>query len=538
MPQKGSTNFLLSLQYLALMLTTLLGIVYGINGGVFWDDWTLNSLQAIEQQFGEVGSPQTGYFHTSLLNILNRELWYRIILFASELGIVLILLKLIQRIPNDFRSYGYLALLIFIAAPMNAAKVTLIMTPASLLVFLFFLGTFFLIESEIRNQLVFRFVAALLFLFSFTLNSLLVFYLVPFLLVFFRKVTFTHVTSFKDTLLAQISVKRLLFYADVILLPLFFWILRPILFPIQGLHASTGYNSLSLGGLMKAPILLLKTFYTSVVRIIMEFYLLLSDDVIFYFLLFALVGSLVFVVGRKALFKVHLNRFQFIGLLSIGFSCFVLGAAAYVLVGKVPSFIGYESRHQILLPAGISILAVAFLALVSRFRNLAIGLSALVVALFFTVQVGQQIQFIKGWIKQEAIKVEFEENNVIRNNQTFFFKDRCPEWNASERDFAFYNLNGISVLAFGDESRLIIGQKEFMKNSARFDGILKNSVSFNMQDYGLSEPQFKIVVSRAPYTKLGPFKALHLAWSYHFNKSVFFSAINKLIIVETFPLQK
>lgn len=91
----------------------------------------------------------------------------------------------------------------------------------------------------------------------------------------------------------------------------------------------------------------------------------------------------------------------------------------------------------------------------------------------------------------------FKENKVIETGQTFLFKDNAQEYSANDRYMRFYELSGMSYVAFGDQSRLIItedyvegrlkkiGLEKFI---SRFEGVDRVSLS----EYVYSPPSNKI----------------------------------------------
>ena len=125
----------------------------------------------------------------------------------------------------------------------------------------------------------------------------------------------------------------------------------------------------------------------------------------------------------------------------------------YIVVNKLPSYSGYDTRHQILLPLVLSFLIMPIiLVFKEKLRKL---FYVVVLALFITITINSNINFLSGWIKMEALKQHVSNLNENRSG-TIFTEGFNAEYNATERELIFYELNGIFKEVLGVEDKFII----------------------------------------------------------------------------------
>jgi hypothetical protein len=421
----------------------LLGLFYFIaHGGIllipnaiYWDDWVLyrTDPSVILDTFKQAGSMFNiaGYLHIALLEVGPWSYKYLtfILMFASGL----LLNTVIKRHSTINEKTRFLIVLLFLILPFNLARVALIDFGYTLCYFLFFLA-WVLMDR-------FRILALALFFLSFNTNSLLVFYAVPFFDLLYRG---GYLSSWKSTI--NFGMRHI----DYILLPFVYFYIKVHYFLPSGFYS--GYNeSYNIKNLIDGPL---------------NQFLDLSRQQISVGLagLFSVVAF--YILRRNVLVTLEKERFS-ITLFVVGVLVFILGAFPYWIVGHVPSFTEWTSRHQLLLPLGFALIIIGawsnlgVLSVVvglSRAFNLCV--LSVVVGLSLAFNVSTYKDFFIDWQKQQQLIQLFSANPEIKNTSLIVIDDRTVNMNAIGRSYRFYEWNGIFELAFGDEKRFGITERE------------------------------------------------------------------------------
>ena len=146
----------------------------------------------------------------------------------------------------------------------------------------------------------------------------------------------------------------------------------------------------------------------------------------------------------------------------LGVAVVSLGALPYLLVGKVPSYIDWETRHQFLLAIGLAIIVLAAIRGVSlswgKFASQAVSLG--LVAVFLFVGASMTVELGRDWQKQDQIIAELAGSPVVAEAATVVFVDRSVTDNFDAREFRFYEYTGWLTAAFGKETRLGLGAED------------------------------------------------------------------------------
>ncbi len=213
------------------------GLILLIPNALFWDDWLFYDVSSENlfnfcSQFGCFFN-----FNAYVFTTLNQVgLWSYMLLtlfliFGSGLAINQIL-----KSNNLFSNEARLILVIlYLALPFFAARVSLVIIVYSICIFLFFSAW------AIMNK--YRILSLLLFFGSFQMASLLVFYAVPFMESFYRNQDF----SLKSLL--SFIVKKI----DFVLLPFIYWGIKFLYFRPNGIYKN--YNEeFSLESLFMSPL--------------------------------------------------------------------------------------------------------------------------------------------------------------------------------------------------------------------------------------------------------------------------------------------
>jgi hypothetical protein len=230
----------------------------------------------------------------------------------------------------------------------------------------------------------------------------------------------------------------------------------------------------------------------------------------------------VFLLLRKNLKEVDFNsNIKFSRVILLGLIAFVIGALPYLLVKKIPSYEGYDTRHQILLFLGLGLI---YTSLLLKFINpkYLIAVSSVVTTMFITTSFGMNIQYIKNWLKQESMMAQLVDVKEFEQFNTFIFEDLTNDYDANTRGFAFYQLNGMVKFKLHREDFLISEYDEFFQDYKK-ERWQKGSSDFktrNMGDYVFSKPAHLIKVDYGN-EKLNLINTIRLSFLWIYNKSSF-----------------
>jgi hypothetical protein len=438
---------LYSLSYFLLLL----------NHGVFWDDWIWMHLDSGSRlQMAE----QIGF---SLLQPLDLVLLhmgveaYRWIVFLSYLAASIAVFETLCHLPKlDSQKRLYLALL-FAVFPVNSARIAISDIHYAIAYGVFFIGLWLFSEFTDRGGVWLRLSSLLLIgSASYVVNSLLFFcILVP--------VLFLYVRSGYSSVHAAVS--RLKQIPDFILLPLVAFELKQLSKPF-GLYAH--YNEVSLNFVAHSPLAIGAALYRSflqvivhAVRISLTAWPALAATILLTLCIgWLLRGSLA--AGAHSSRAVVVTpgtpdiRTCLINLL-FGALIFALGVMPYVLVGKYPSLLDWNSRHQLLVPLGAAwILVYGLDLLFARWRAGVYVLAALI-SMFILNNIDNLAQFQKDTYKQNSLLRHFASDPAIRQGTSFFVDDQAHSLDANQRIYRFYEYAGMFDEVFGEQSRFAIG---------------------------------------------------------------------------------
>ena len=340
-----------------------------------------------------------------------------------------------------------LIVILFLVSPFDAARVALVDFPYTLCLFLFFLGWYLIGKNRIASL-------ACFFL-SFNMESLLVFYVLPVLDSFFRENN-----SGRPRDLVVWGIRRLDFMAA----PFIWFAIKLLFFKPSGIYE--GYNEAFRGlNLLKTPVLQVEDFLS----------LSLPVSLMLVAVIICAMAVKRFGIDLHALAARALrNRYFSIGLLAL-----VAGLFPYWILGHVPTFSEWTSRHQILMPLGAALLFLGILACCEegvKALFLAIGLGASL-ALNWSNYTGD----ILDWQKQKTIINFLRNSKDVAAANLLVFEDDTP--NALSRVYRFYEWGGLIRLAYSGSS------DKFGINSDQLDQYLRGdldryfSVHFNAEQH-------------------------------------------------------
>ena len=476
-----------------LLISLLYTIAFGLilfNKGLFFDDWVHfnQSFSTRLNEFKESGVllylPAYLYTFTFGKSII----FGRILIFFSFLlsaFLLYLILKKIKEIDSNSRLF---IILFFTLFPLNFARIAWCTFFYSFCYLLFYLG-FWLISVYLERKLLFiRILALVILFFSLTTNSLLVFYAVPILYIFYYE---------KNNTKGFLSlIKKMLKYADFILLPIFFWIIDNFFFKPYGMY--TTYNKIGLNDIFLFPKFSVIAFKNCFIYIIDK-----SSKILYSYTFIIIATSLILFLFLKYLYMYYKeNQRKDLWLLFFGVIAFLIAVLPYFVVGKMPDSFKSISRHQLLFPLGLSFILYyglkIFFNLLRINHRIKFFIYSLIIVFFIATNFFAYLEFQKDYFKQISMIENIESSEIIKNNTTFLFKDNTLDLNAQQRDIGFDEYNGMMKLVFKDETRFGVDDT-FGYNSPAYLQEYINRPQYNFSEYKPKFPDYTVIIDYGKY---------------------------------------
>lgn len=520
------------------LLTVVYTLSHGLlvfNHGVFWDDWVIYNMDhaLIIDRFKQTGLLWIGYLH--IITLSGGVIAYRTATFVCYLLAAWCLYGVLKELKTD--RYSRFFLVIFFALfPVNSARTAMIIMPYSICYALFFIGFWLTSRYQKTHSVWFRIPALVLLFISFTTNSLLVFYLIVILYIMYMERPENG--SFSDWLRL---VPR---YADYLLLPILFWVIKKTYMKPYGLYAD--YNKTSVDGFSNVIIGTFRVFETSFLAVIDKstghhllsriFNKAASEGLYIPFMGIAIVIFVLFLCKRYQN-KLDRESYETLGKLLLGGFAFWLAAFPYVAVGKSPQLLDWENRHQLLIPLGASLLLVYGVKLLSRRTVFTLPIYLSLIFIFIHADMLGHISFQRDWYKHLSLIENMRISPAIRNNTSFLFKDETPDLNCNSRSTAYYEYTGSMKEAFKEEGRFGCDMLSFAANTNSIQAYYDKSMNamYNMKGFIKKEPDTIITIKRG-VTRLGTLDVLKMMYWELNDKEKFWHAVPKIVSLEVAPL--
>lgn len=484
-----------------------------LNGGIFWDDWTLVGVnrQAIISDFIDYGIPQQGYFLTFFAPVSQAAVVGHVLIFLLFLGATLILYDILKTVPAISLDRWYIAAL-FAVWPVNFARISLATLPYAACLFLFFLAWLIIARRPGKN--LWRVLALGTFFISFSLNSLLVWYAIILSYVLARD--FKRLRTITATLRANI---------DFIILPIAYWWLQKNLFSPQGSY--TGYNIITWANLVEIPKQTLMAFSTAFVEPIVRS---LAHP------LGITIAALILMVALYKQKKAVVVPSLSLKVLGVSIIIFTLGAFPYLAAGHAPTFFEWTSRHQLLAPLGASLLLYAIINGICVFLQWPWAQKPLLlaaIASFIVFNSSIYMSFTRDWLKQDSLIEHLRTNPAVHENRTFVIDDHTSEYDAIGRTYRFYEYNGIFRQTFHDQIRLgiPIGSSMTPADYMKYTVSDRYSMSLYRDDGRLYS--MTIIRGKSPLTTANTLQLLAWRWT---NRERYSSTIAEVLSLKVSKL--
>jgi hypothetical protein len=422
-----------------------------VNRGLYWDDWTLTgrSVGDLVGGFTELGLPLGGLAYGALFSLPLPGLVGHILVFAAYLASALLLHAILRRLPGLSRMDALIAALTFALLPVNYARIALIDSMYALSLLAFLAATWLLIRFVADGGTGRRIASLVLFLLSFYTASMLVLYLVPMALAAALLVRSDRRLDRRlDLRLAARHVAR---HADFLALPVAYWLVKGAFLTPTGVYE--GYNELSLGGLLEVPRAMLAVPFQVLVEPLGR-----AIAVAGVVGVVAGLGVAVWLVRRIR--ATEDGRFVPAPILAlIGIVIVVLGVFAYLAVGLTPTIWDWSSRHQLLVPLGVGLIAAATARGIASLGPVGRGAGVAVVGVLLGISAVANVRTLVAyqvdWFKEQAIIATVRASPDLHAARHIQVVDAAAGLNALRRTYRFYELNAMFERATGTQDRLV-----------------------------------------------------------------------------------
>lgn len=500
-----------------------------LNQGIYWDDWVLYNVdkKIIIDTFRQAGVPWTGYFHNFMLSLKYSVFSYHLLVFLAYFMAAVFLYNLLKKIDGIGNIPRLFITILFAIFPVNSARIAFIDSPYALCYFAFFFGFFLLDKFLDTSKNIYRISALIMLFFSLFTNSLLMFYTIIFLyIVYVKRDRIKDIVSF---------LKLLIKYLDFLILPFLFWIIKIKFFIPSKLYS--GYNNLEFAGLIKAPLLVMLSLYTSFFQVINN----ISFGVLFLGVILGV--SFIWFFNITSDSSDSSDSIKYDGkhcfFISLGIIFFILAVFPYNAIGLVPANTDWNSRHQLLTPLGASfILYFVTMIFMKNFEinnKIQILFFSVFIALFSITNINSYIAYQKDWYKQVSIIENFKNNNVIKNNTTFVFDDHCFELNANKRTYRLYEYSGFMKEAFRDETRFGVDTSLFYNDYSGDINLFKHFMNayYNLGSYKIKNPEYLIEINYGKIDINDPINCLRLVFYERFNSVKYYKLVSQITVINS-----
>ena len=435
-----------------LSIGVLYAVAWGallVNRGLYWDDWTLWGVDpaAVISGYTEIGLPWGGYVYAAIFATPLPGLVSHVLVFGAYLLATLLLHAILGRIPGLTRMDALVAALTFAVLPVNFARIAVIDLMYGFSLLAFIAATWFLVRYLEDGGLVRRLAALALFLASFYTASLLVLYVVPIV-----------VGALVVRRSGRMSVGALVGrHLDFIALPVAYWLVKGAFLAPSGVYE--GYNQLTAAGIARVPGALPAIPWQVIAEPLVR-----ALSVAGVVGVAAGIVVAVWLVRRRGLPEPAggdapgVRVAPAIALALAGVVVLGLGVFSYLAVGRVPTIWDWSSRHQLLVPIGVGLLAAAlargvpWVGAIGRASGVAVV--GLLLGISTVADARTLVTYQADWFKQVAIVEAARELPALRTARHIRVVDDATALNTLRRSYRFYELNALLEMALGDTRRL------------------------------------------------------------------------------------
>lgn len=450
-----------------------------LGNSLYWDDWFFNNIgsENIYNFSIMVGAPIRG----AILNIFYSYgiIFMRFITFIVFFTNAIFLDNILKRIKIINENNRFIFCALFLISPLYLSRITFSLFPYTICIFLFFFAWFIYPKNKILS--------IILFFISFSTNSLLVFYALPILEILLNQY------SFKKKFIFKFFKNNLIF----LLLPFLYWYLKLSFFRPYGIFSNYNKN-FNLKFLFTVPLYQINDALNY------------KSSLILFIPLLVLIFTYIFYKYIPIKFsnddKKYSKEIFILGILSL-----FLGLFPYWILGISPNFSDlWSTRHQLLMPLGIALISTSIL---SRFE---IGSRRVLLSLLVTISIliSQTTYFslIKDHQKQLDIISKLSNFPLNENTDFIIFDDNTKQDNTLNRQYRFYEWQGIFNRAYPENNRIIaLEENDLSYLKSLFEANCQYHFGYQLETLPEKINISKIKISYAPYNSknLSIFKKIY-----------------------------
>lgn len=390
------------------------GLILSLGNAVFWDDWAYIGAPAedILSEFGQSGDFLNfrGWVYILFLNVM--PAWgYKAATFILMFFSGVYLQKIAVRDLHLDKNIAFWLAVLFLTTPLYIARVACTDFNYTLSIYLFMLGWWL--------ARYYRYISLFVFALAFNTQSLLMFYALP--------VLFIYLNQERKVGLLAFAFQN----SATILLPFLWFFVKIVYFPSHGVYADYNKNYD-----IKNVIPSIKNQWVDFLSYQND-YILTFTDINIRLVVFIFIVFLIYKKIKCRYFSLDAKTFTY--LFAIGVVSLALGLFPYWILGHVPTFWEWTSRHQLLMPFGVAFILVAFAGLFRSWLQRLIF--SFYISLFISINISNYINIYNDWNKQQSIIKFISNSEVVKKSSLIIFHDETE--NALFRSYRFYEWNGI-----------------------------------------------------------------------------------------------
>lgn len=529
----------------SLLIAVVYSAAWGfmlLASGRYWDDWAALDLSA--RAVAEWSTQQGLFWQLDLLRFLSilpgTDRLGHILTFVAFLVSALALHRVLLEAPAVSRQARVTIPLLVAVFPVNGARfahVTL-MYAVSLAIFMV-AWWMFAVESN-RPSLWRWLVASGLLVFAMlSTGSLLMFSVViPVYVVWVR---------WPGIRTPNGAISLAIRCAGLLALPVIAWLIRGRELQPSGLYAE--YNELTWVSAREAVSALPGAFRASFADAVIS-------SISPWAWIAVLLAPLIYLLMRQVVRNDDrgMSLQEGLATLAAGFVLFMVAVFPYLAVGKMPQAIGWESRHQLLVPFGAALIIYGVTILVGRAVRMKTGAVTLAVCVLLGVFIASDIRtslvYQGDWYKQVALMEWMKTDAVFESGRFFVFADQAADINApvgviaryapdgtrepvdsAHRAVAFYEYNGMMRHVFGDATRLGIGE-DSLRILARLDRY-QPFEQYNFWQHERGADAIEVTVGPGERDLRRPGVVIDLMWQEIMAPREFQRSVREAVVVET-----
>lgn len=458
-----------------------------LDRGVFWDDWAY--FRQPPAELADMARQLGSFWPAWTFEVQWGGEWAvwgtRVCMFAAFLAVALASLRLMRRVRTFDRGERIaLASLVAVFPVMGARDA--VATSAYPFSLALFMGAWVLLDSRAgRRAPLARVVAFALLVLSTRTASLAIFSVVPLAWLMWRDGAFAEGVSG--------ATRGLLRRAEVLAVPVAYALIRAFVARPSGLYE--GYNEITPMGLLTGAVRIPAAFYHSLVAPLVRAPAHAVWPI-------ALAAGAIALAALWARGERDGEARAWLGVAAAGVVVFALGVYPYLAVGKMPSLVDFESRHQLLVPFGAALVLVGAVRACTGAAGLPRAASAALLAAAIGLGAGASaaghLDYLREWYKERGEIAALRSSPEARSGRTFLFEERAPWLNAAGRTYLReYEYSGLLAEAFGDHVRFGADAAEYRANGPAFYRA-RLTANYKLDGYREAAPDFLVTVGAGP----------------------------------------